>query len=314
MILSVSRRTDIPAFYSDWFYNRIEEGYVEVRNPMNVHQISKIKLSPDTIECIVFWTKNPSDKFVENLKILDDLGYTYYFQFTITPYDKAIERNVPEKKQIMQTFINLSDKIGKEKVLWRYDPIFLSEKYTLDYHYKCFDYMASNLDSFTDKCIISFIDRYSRINNRLELENINDATYLQMLNIGKQFSLIASKYNIKIETCSEKVDLKLYDIEKGHCIDGELIKKITNKQFLFKKDATQRKECGCISSVDIGAYNTCRHNCVYCYANWIDMVDKHVIRYNPRSTLLCSEIEHDDKVIDKTILSCPVEEQKLFDY
>jgi hypothetical protein len=312
MILSVSRRTDIPAFYSSWFYQRIKDGYVEVRNPMNTHQVSKIELSPDIIECIVFWTKNPSKDFIENLKLLDDFGYTYYFQFTVTAYDETIERNVPEKKQIMQTFRNLSEKIGKEKVLWRYDPVFMNEKYTLDYHCKYFDYIASKLGGYTDKCIISFIDSYSRIKKRLEAQNINGVTPLQMLSIGELFSSIAREYNIKIETCCESIDLKQYGIEKGHCIDGELINKITNKQYLFRKDATQRKECGCITSIDIGSYNTCHHNCLYCYANWIDTIDKNMIHCDPNSPLLCSELKPDDKVTNRKIALCPLEEEELF--
>jgi len=142
MILSVSRRTDIPNYYSEWFYNRIREGFLYVRNPMNPHQISKISLSSDIVDCIVFWTKNPANMMPR----LDELqNYKYYFQFTLTGYGKDIEPNIPNKrKDLIKTFQNLSERIGSEKVIWRYDPILLNEKYISEYHIKAFKEIASN--------------------------------------------------------------------------------------------------------------------------------------------------------------------------
>lgn len=312
MILSVSRRTDIPAFHSEWFYNRINEGEVYVRNPMNVHSVSKIKLSSDIIECIVFWTKNPSQEFIDNVRMLDEKGYKYYFQFTITSYDNSIEKNVPEKKMIMQKFRSLSGKIGKEKIIWRYDPIFINDTYSIDYHCKYFEYIASKLSGYTNKCVISFIDKYAKIKKRLEAENITELSFEQMKIIGKSFSEIGKKHNIEIETCCEKIDLLSYGIRKGHCIDGELIKHLTNKPYIFKKDACQRKDCGCIASVDIGSYNSCSHNCLYCYANWEDDVKENEMSYDFKSPILCSELKQDDKISERKITSCPLEEGGLF--
>lgn len=164
MILSVSRRTDIPAFYSDWFYNRIKEGYVLVRNPFNAHQVSRIKLSPEVIDCIVFWPKNPR-AMMSRLSELK--GYNYYFQFTLTSYDNTIEVNVPQKKYIIDTFIELSNMIGKDRIIWRYDPILLTDRYDKQYHYKWFDYLAKRLKDYTNKCIISFMDLYRKTERNL---------------------------------------------------------------------------------------------------------------------------------------------------
>ena len=159
MILSVSRRTDIPAFYSDWFFNRIREGFVYVRNPMNIHKISKIKLSPDVIDCIVFWSKNPCPM----LSRLDELQpYMYYFQFTINPYDMKLEQNVPTKNGIIETFRVLSDKIGPERVIWRYDPIILTDSISMNYHVKYFEELAKRLQGYTYTCVISFLDLYKK--------------------------------------------------------------------------------------------------------------------------------------------------------
>lgn len=162
MILSASRRTDIPAFYADWFLNRLREGYVLVRNPMNYHQVSKVRLAPENVDCIVFWTKNPSH-FIEKLPEIDNLGYRYYFQFTLNPYGKSIEENLPDKNALVETFKRLSDQCGPEKVIWRYDPIFVGDDYPVDYHAEQFARLANRLEGYTEKCIFSFLDPYAKI-------------------------------------------------------------------------------------------------------------------------------------------------------
>lgn len=156
MILSVSRRTDIPNYYSEWFYNRIKEGFLYVRNPMNAHQISEIKITPDVVDCIVFWTKNP----LPMMKRLNEIkDYNYYFQFTLTGYGNDVEVNLPNKKtEMIPVFQELSEKIGKQKVIWRYDPIFFSDRYTKEYHLKAFKSIAEALSGYTEKCVISFVD------------------------------------------------------------------------------------------------------------------------------------------------------------
>ena len=266
MIISVSRRTDIPAFYSDWFYERIKEKYVLVRNPLNIHQISKINLSPDVVDFIVFWTKNPQ-KMLARINELED--YNYYFQFTLTAYDNDIEENVPSKgKYIISTFKKLSDIIGKERVIWRYDPILLNDKYNVSYHFKNFEKLAKILSDYTEKCTISFLDMYQKTERNLKGNNIEQFDDAKIRYIAKTLSEIAKSYNLKMDTCSEKIDLQEYGITHAHCIDGELMERISKCPLKLKKDKNQRKECGCMESIDIGAYNTCKNGCKYCYANF----------------------------------------------
>ena len=160
MIISASRRTDIPSYYSEWLFNRIQNGFVLVRNPMNIHQISKINLAPDMIDGIVFWTKNPSPM----LSRVGELNkYTYYFQFTINPYGEEIEQALPSKRKvIIPSFIDLSIKIGADRVIWRYDPILINKKYTIEKHIKYFEMLARLLKGYTKKCVISFVDMYRK--------------------------------------------------------------------------------------------------------------------------------------------------------
>ena len=161
MIISASRRTDIPAYYSDWFFERIRAGYVLVRNPMNTHQVSRIILSPDVCDGIVFWTKNPLP-MLGRLSELSD--YPYYFQFTLNAYGRDVEPNIPQKDSVLiPGFIKLSRLTGRERVVWRYDPILLNEKYTLGYHLKYFEKLAQRLHPYTEKCIVSIVDNYRSI-------------------------------------------------------------------------------------------------------------------------------------------------------
>ena len=205
MILSVSRRTDIPAFYSKCFFNGLKEGYFLVKNPMNAYQISRVEINPSVIDCIVFWTKNPKPM----LKQLDHLkGYNYYFQFTLTPYDKSLEPNVPRKKYIIDTFVELSERIGKEKVIWRYDPIILTDIYTKEYHYKWFEYLADKLCDYTDKCVISFLDLYKKTERNLKEIEVKPLLKGDMEEMADRLSTIASKYNLILESCSEEISLE----------------------------------------------------------------------------------------------------------
>ncbi|NLB89365.1 MAG: DUF1848 domain-containing protein, partial [Syntrophomonadaceae bacterium] len=267
MILSVSRRTDIPAFYLDWFFKRISEGYALVRNPMNYRQVSRVVLNPEPIDCIVFWTKDPS-QIIDKLDLLKD--YHYYFQITITPYDRTIEKNLPSKNEVINSFKKLSEAIGSEKVIWRYDPIIINNELTIDYHVKHFESLASQLHDYTNKCIISFLDIYRKTERNMKGIGFDIIGEDVMKAIGARLVLIGEKYDIKLETCCELVDLSAVGIKHAKCIDDELISKIIGQEIEIPKDKNQREVCGCVSSIDIGAYNTCSHKCIYCYANFSD--------------------------------------------
>lgn len=292
MILSASRRTDIPNYYSEWFYNRIKEGFLYVRNPMNAHQISEIKITPDVVDCIVFWTKNP----LPMMKRLNEIkDYNYYFQFTLTGYGNDVEINLPSKsRKIVPAFQELSRKIGKEKVIWRYDPIFFSDKYSKEYHLKAFEGIARALSGYTEKCVISFVDLYSK-----NKKNMNDLSSYELNDheqrkFAKELSRIAMDHDIKIGSCAEKMDLSDCGIVHNCCIDRMLIEKIAGCKLNVGKDKNQRIECGCVESVEIGTYNTCRNGCAYCYANYSSKsVEINVAKYDPLSPILCSQIQKD---------------------
>ena len=300
MILSVSRRTDIPAFYSAWFFNRIKDGFVYTRNPFKANAVSRISLHPNVIDCIVFWTKNPSYEFIENLHLLSD--YDYYFQFTITPYDSAIEQHVPNKQFIIESFKKLSRKLGKERMIWRYDPILLSNEYTVDYHIRWFEQLLKSLAPYTEKCIISFIDFYKKSERNLKGTSVRTLTESEIYTLANQMQRMASANGLLLETCAEEYDLSRFGINHGKCIDDKLIERITKKQITAQKDKNQRKTRGCIESIDIGGYNSCQLNCLYCYANYSnEKVIEHIKNHDSDSPLLIGNIDEADIITERKL-------------
>jgi len=312
MILSSSRRTDIPAFYSEWFINRIAEGFLYVRNPINKKQVSKIILKPELIDCIVFWSKNP-EPMLPKLHILDQLGYKYYFQFTLTSYNNEIEVNLPSKNELIRTFIQLSSQIGKNRVKWRYDPILLTNKISTEYHIKYFDQIANKLAPYTDKCIISFMDFYKKCQRNLRNIspiNIEDG---EKIKIAKIFKEVCVKNKIQLETCAEYIEMANLGIPHGKCIDDKLIEEMCDAKLKIQKDKTQRDICGCVASIDIGAYNTCIHNCLYCYANFDPKIaNQNYTLHNSKSPLLIGTISDDDEIYIRDLASNIVKQQSLF--
>lgn len=302
MILSVSRRTDIPSYYSEWFFNRIKEGFVYVRNPMNSQQVSRIELSPEVVDCIVFWTKNP-EPMLERLDELKD--YHYCFQFTLTSYGRDIERNVPHKRERMiPIFQRLSDKIGMEKMVWRYDPILLTDKYTIEYHCRAFEQIANALNGYTKRCVISFVDSYSKIQKSMQSVGARLLTDVEMKLFASVFSKIARENGMEIATCAEQIDLSEYGIGHSSCIDKRMIEEIIGQPIVAKKDKNQRAECGCVESIDIGAYNTCRNGCLYCYANYsMESVMMNAKMYDANSTILCGRVHEEDKITIRKVKS-----------
>jgi len=302
MILSVSRRTDIPNYYAEWFLNRIRDGFVYVRNPMNVHQVSRIAITPEVVDCIVFWTKNPESMLSKLDKLI---SYHYYFQFTLTGYGKDIECNVPHKKEKMiPIFQELSKKIGMQKVIWRYDPIIFTKKYTPEYHLKAFEQIAVALQGYTEKCVISFVDIYAKNKKNMELLDLYDIDKSELLAFAKKIAEIAKKEGMVIGSCAENIDLEACGIEHNCCIDKTLIEKIIGCKLKAEKDRNQRRECGCMESVEIGTYNTCKNGCVYCYANYSEeSVIKNCSKYDPESPILCSTLNENDKVTERKVKS-----------
>lgn len=299
MILSVSRRTDIPAFYWEWFLNRVQAGFVDVRNPMNIHRVSRIDIRPEVVDCIVFWTKNAGN-IIPHLDQLKD--YKYYFQYTINPYNKLIEENVPLKKYVVENFRLLSEIIGPNRIIWRYDPILLTDMIDVDYHLRYFEELAKRLKGHTNRCVISFVDLYKKtVSNTRELM-MKEPTDMEMHFLAHNLSSIAKDYGMEIVSCSESIDLDFDGVRHGCCIDRNLIEEIVGYKIDVKKDKNQRRECGCVESVDLGAYNTCLHACKYCYANFNNMkVQTLSKKHNPLSTLLVGDLDNSDIVNERKV-------------
>lgn len=314
MVLSVSRRTDIPNYYSDWFYNRVKEGFLCVKNPFNPHQVSRIGLSPDLVDCIVFWTKNPEPMFAR-LHELD--GYKYYFQFTLTGYGRDIEPYVPHKKEKMiSVFRNLSDMVGSRRVVWRYDPILFNHTYTETYHLRAFEQIADALAGYTKRCVVSFVDTY--VKNKAAMKALDIRDPIEACEGGEKavklfaekIAGVAHRNGMEITTCAERIDLSDCGIAHGSCIDRTLIEDIVGYAMDGKKDKNQRKECGCMESIEVGTYHTCRNGCKYCYANDSrEKVERNYRAYDADSPLLCGRIEQGDKITERKVRLLRKEEE-----
>ena len=313
MILSVSRRTDIPNYYSEWLVRRFRAGFLCVRNPMDHHQVSRINLSPEVIDCIVFWTKNPAPM----LPYLDEYRrYMYYFQFTLTGYGKDIEPGLPDKRRILiPAFCELADRIGRDRVIWRYDPIFLSDHYTLDYHVKAFTRIAEALAGRTRRVVISFLDDYEKTKRNMKGINIQGLTKEKIRRLAHSFAVIAGRYGMEIQTCAEKIDLSEYGITHGACIDREYIEHLLGCRLRAGKDHGQRPECRCMESVEIGSYHTCRNGCRYCYANFSDgRVQARIRDFDVDSPILCGKMEPEDRITERKMKTLRENQMTLEDY
>ena len=264
MILNTGLRTDIPGFFSKWFYNRIDEGFVYVRSPYAKNQIYSYKLNPELIDCLIFCTKNPKPMF-QNLEKIDK--FNQFWQITITPYEKEIEPNVPPVDDVLESFKYLSDKLGKEKVSLRYDPIFINEKYSLESHIESFEYIADALSEYTTEAVISFIDLYEKT------------------------------INLNIKTCVEGTELDKFGLDSSGCMTKEVVERAIGKNLNIPKQKARNGECYCLLNNDIGSYNTCNHGCLYCYANSNKkLVKRNLKLHNPNSPLLIGEIKENDEI------------------
>lgn len=311
VIISASRSTDIPAFYSEWFINRLREGYIKWVNPFNRNPQY---ISFDKARVIVFWTKD-AHPIIPHLKEIDDKGINYYFSFTLNDYEKeGFEMRVRKLDKRIDTFKMLSEKIGKDKVVWRFDPLIMTDKITVESLLDKVLRVGNQIANYTNKLVISFADisTYRKVQNNLNKHSINykEFTPETMEAIAKGLNEINKNWGLDIATCSEDIDLNRYNIKKNKCIDDDLMIKlfsqdnqlmnflgykvedskykaisifdiIDNKDITsFEKsidnnsdrpkklkDKGQRECCGCIISKDIGQYDTCSHQCIYCYAN-----------------------------------------------
>lgn len=295
MILNVSGRTDIVAFYTKWFMNRYREGFVDVRNPFNFQLVSRINFQ--NVDAILFCTKNP----IPILEYLNEIDKPILFHVTLTPYKTDIEPNVPSKTKIIEAVKKLSNIIGIENLYIRYDPIFLSDKYNIEYHKKAFERMCLLLNGYAKQIIVSFLDDYKNVRKNKYILNYKELTENDYSEIGKSFSSSAKKYGMTVQTCFEDRNLSEYGFKIGECLSHELAFKLTGKTY---KSWTARKEkkCNCVKLVDIGVYNSCKHFCKYCYANYDEReVNNNFSNHNPNSSLLIGELKSNDIIKERIV-------------
>lgn len=276
LIISASRATDIPAFYADWFFRRLDKVYVRWRNPFS-GQDSYVSFG--NTRFIVFWSKNPAP-LLPYLPLLKERGIGCYIQFTLNDYEaEGLEPNVPTLTQRTDTFRRLVDALGIGAVVWRFDPLILTDKINIETLLDKIAHLGNVLAGYTEKLVFSFVDieSYKKVSRNLRQSGINYREWDEesMHEFASRLSALnRNKWEFRLATCAERIDLSEYGIEHNRCIDPELISRLAPddvilQNFLYnaKTDTGQRKACGCILSKDVGAYNTCPHGCLYCYAN-----------------------------------------------
>lgn len=290
MILNISGRTDIVAFYTPWLMNRLKDGFVLVQNPFDPHQLSRIYF--DEVDLIVFCTKDPRPI----LPYLDILKIPFVFQITLTPYHKDIEPNVSHKKDILSSIHLLKKHCILAKPILRYDPILLNDRYTTSYHIHAFDKLCQDLEGVIDKIIISFVDIYKNVKKHQQELRLKPIQETDMFVLADAFSKSASQHGICVQTCFEKVDLSPFGISQNVCLSVEEAFRFTGK--IFPK--WKARPCGCVEMVDIGSYNTCSHLCKYCYANYDEQsVKSNRSRHDPKSPLLIGTLQNDQIIKDR---------------
>lgn len=309
MILNTGSRTDIPAYYSDWFYKRIKAGYVYVRNPYYPSQITKYLLNPNVIDIMVFCTKNPRP-MLDRISLLSEFD-TFWF-VTITPYGKEIEPHVPPKEQVIRSFQQLSALVGSERMSWRYDPIFITDQYSIEYHTEQFAQMAKALSGYTSQCVVSFIDLYEK--TKRNFRGIRSVTAKEQEILISAFSPIAKEYGLQIHLCCENAGLVRENVDADGCLSKAVLEKALGCKLNVPKKKAARNECSCLLGADIGAYNTCGHGCLYCYANYDkETVTKNMRLHNVSSPLLIGDITENDVIKPAEQKSWKDEQLDIFD-
>lgn len=294
MIINTGMRTDIPAFYSEWLMNRIREGFVYTRNPYYRHQVTKYNLDKKVVDCLAFCTKNPAPM----LKYIDELKeYSMYWFVTITPYGKNIEPNVPDKLKVIESFKELSDKIGSKRVALRYDPIFIGEGFNVERHIKAFEKILGMLKGYTYDCTISFLDMYEKV--KRNTQGIRPPNIEEQKIIATEFARIGKENNMTVHACLENEFLNKYGIDCTGCMSKQIVERAINTKLSPPKEKNVRAKCDCLLGRDIGAYNTCGHLCKYCYAN----IDSKTVKENMKkhiktSPFLIGDIEEGDVITE----------------
>lgn len=263
MIINTGGRTDTVQYYSEWLLNRFREGFVYSRNPFYPFKVTKYELKPDKVDCVVFCSKN-YEPILERLHEISDKFNTYFF-YTITAYDKDIEPRVPSIENSIQTLLKLEKIVGAKRIAWRYDPVLLTDKYTIDYHFQTFENMAKQLSGHIDRCIFSFVEMYKKL--EVNMPEISAVTDEEKLILAQGLGKISQEYNISIQTCATNGDYTMFGVNPSGCMTLDILSNANDVKFRKLKHNGMRQNCHCIETRDIGAYDTCPNGCRYCYAN-----------------------------------------------
>lgn len=294
MIINTGARTDTVQYYTEWLLNRFSEGYVLSRNPLFPNKVTRYELTPDKVDCVVFCSKNYKPILPRLHEITD--RFNTYFHYTITAYGKDIEPGVPDIEESMKTLILLSNQVGRQRVSWRYDPVLLTPKYTIQRHLETFEHMAQTLSPYIDRCTFSFVEMYKKLESNMpELITLSD---WDKDALARGLGSIAQKYGIFIQTCGTNGDFTRYGIHASGCMTLDILGKANNVTFKNLKHKGTRQGCDCIESRDIGAYDTCMNGCKYCYANKTPKKAFENYQYHDKlSPLLLGYIKPEDTII-----------------
>jgi len=293
-IVSVSRRTDIPAFYAPWFMNRVRAGFAYSVNPYNPKQVRRIGLSSSEVACLVFWSKNPAP-LLPHLDELDALGHRYYFQLTLTGLGGALEPHVPSVSETLAVMERLSAKVGPGRVLWRFDPICLAEEAQDAQLIATFDRLSRRLEGVTRRVTVSFLDLQAQVKKRLlkagQGHLVDPALLAPQQTASRLGPLLAALKEMaagrgmELAACAPKLDLTPFGVRSAPCIDGELMERLFSLKLGRSRDRYQRPACRCLPTVDLGSYGSCPHGCLYCYGS-CDNALRRGRRHDPKNPWL----------------------------
>jgi len=307
LIVNVGGRTDIVNYYSEWLINRMNEGFAYSRNPLFQNNVSKISMKPEDIDCLIFCSKNykPILKYMKKI----NEKYRIICHYTITAYGTDIEPNVPSIEESIKTLIELSKIVGKEKVLWRYDPILLTKKYGVDKHLETFKIMAKQIAPYVQRCIFSFVEMYKKLDyNMPEIISFTEDNKIKIL---KGIGELSKECNLYVQTCGTDENYEKYGINISGCTTKEILEQANNVKYKNVKSNPMRKGCNCIPSRDIGAYDTCLNGCKYCYANKRpDLAKENIKLHDKNSPLLLGNIEKTDKITEAKSKSLIIQDKR----
>ncbi len=294
VLLNTGSRTDIPAFFADWFCHRVRAGEVLSRSPYDAARVFRYRITPDVVDAIVFCTKNPRPMLA---RLGDLAAFRQVWHVTITPYGPDVEPGVPDKEEVMESLRALSRQVGPRAVTWRYDPVFLTAKYSADFHLAAFEGMAASLAGSTETCVISFLDLYAK--TRRNFPEGQEVSPADRLRLGRAFAAVAKRYGMRLYACLEGEDLRPFGVDTSGCLAAPAIERALGQSLTVPRLSPARRGCPCLLGADVGAYNTCAHGCRYCYANYdAATVARNRRRHDPASPLLIGHLHPGDEIRD----------------